>query len=650
MARAGRPTSESYQPVSCSVSQSLSSSGAAGKSADEDDHTPIFSLSKSAMDVVVAVNQPHKRDPAWTRLDLRRSSSTNTHSVHNAVMLQQLPHQRWRHNSQRLTFTTQNEDMLSPPCLSERWISNMQRWSGGSGGPHSRSSTPDTVVWKGGSSRSCSLTQEPHLTSAPDSPMSKLTTPPTTPSPFISPFQTPTLPPLDLLSSSCSAQLLSTHRLPELASHSPPIDMENERSQEKLAFEFPSPILSPVSLKDTGVFSDTGGQCDDAIKEMSSPTNAELLESDGRESPSEIMNNEKPNSPTEEQESKEEPSNCHLVLPWQLEQSLLSSRCWRSPLVCSLSDTQLDSFCKCRSNAWKGPGKTPEGELSREEATMTSQLEMVDAAVQTCSPLGSFGDLQRKMSTSNTGSQSILGSPPGSRLNLKSPMGSHSNLVSPSSSMFPVSSGDDEEEEQDDPEGDLATATSPHLEGRRSCLKMNQDARDEMGRRCSMKQVQWDEDGLTWDVHGASVDPKLLSTAIQKHLELKTSPQPPKRPSKKKKAPKPPVISNLITTMTPDMNPSALSIKCMVEDESQDTLKPDEELQDAGGKKEEAVEVPRKQSGGERDNTKAAENLEEQDTSSPKPIPHGSGQIKKKTVIRSLRRPRWCGGSRNTDD
>ena len=37
-----------------------------------------------------------------------------------------------------------------------------------------------------------------------------------------------------------------------------------------------------------------------------------------------------------------------------------------------------------------------------------------------------------------------------------------------------------------------------------------------------MKQVQWDEDGMTWDVHGASLDPEELTSAIQKHLQRKT--------------------------------------------------------------------------------------------------------------------------------
>ena len=76
MAKPGRPASENYQPVCCSVSQSVSYSSTAGSEGleDEDDKAPIFSLSKSSMDVVMATGPPHKRDPAWTRMDLKRSS------------------------------------------------------------------------------------------------------------------------------------------------------------------------------------------------------------------------------------------------------------------------------------------------------------------------------------------------------------------------------------------------------------------------------------------------------------------------------------------------------------------------------------------------------------------------------------------------
>lgn len=38
--------------------------------------------------------------------------------------------------------------------------------------------------------------------------------------------------------------------------------------------------------------------------------------------------------------------------------------------------------------------------------------------------------------------------------------------------------------------------------------------------RTPVKEVEWDAEGMTWEVYGASVDPEELGLAIQKHLEL----------------------------------------------------------------------------------------------------------------------------------
>ncbi|XP_055032397.2 uncharacterized protein [Misgurnus anguillicaudatus] len=38
--------------------------------------------------------------------------------------------------------------------------------------------------------------------------------------------------------------------------------------------------------------------------------------------------------------------------------------------------------------------------------------------------------------------------------------------------------------------------------------------------RSPVKEVEWDAEGMTWEVYGASVDPEELGLAIQKHLEL----------------------------------------------------------------------------------------------------------------------------------
>lgn len=648
MARPGRPASESYQSVCCSVGQALASAGEARVLEDEDDRAPIFSLSKSSVDVVMAVGSPHKRDPAWTRLNLKRSSSTNTHSDQNQGTLQQLHHNKWRQNSHQFSPTTQNEDLMSPPPpLSERWISNMHRWSGcSSSSMHSRSSTPDTIVWKDGPSRPSSLNQDASSSFAPDSPMSKITSPPTTPSPFISPFHTPTLPPEDLLTSPSSSPVnMSAHQFP-----GPPLwsSSAHKDGSQKLLFQFPSPVPSNSSLADLEGCSDPRYLVNDIIKEPPSPGDNQGSESKGVSTASQMSHNSEPKSFAGKRETRT--SGCH-ELPGPVEQTLLLNQGWRSPLTSSLSDSQLGEYSRCNVTPWKGALKTPK--TYKEEATMTSQLEMVDAAVQTVSPLGSCCDLQRDMSTSNTGLHSLLGSPPGSRLNLKSPTGSHSNLVSASSSMFPVSSGEEEEKKKEDPKWDVASGSPHSLEGRRSCLKLQAEEREERSRRGSMKQVQWDEEGLTWEIHGAALNPEELSSAIQKHLELKSSPKPLRPSSKKKKAPMPPLISNMVTAMDPDGSPPAMTIKCLVEGDSEVTLAPGGEgvKQEEEGKTQESEEANRRRSRTEQENTKDMEEEVQQEevVSSVKSPRHGR-KHSKKIKSRSLMRTGWCGGSRKTDD
>lgn len=672
MARAGRPASESYMPVCYSGSQSLSFSSDAGTAGteDEDDRAPIFSLSKSSMDVVMATGLPHKRDPAWNISDLKRSSSTNTPSEQTSLAHKPLHPHMWQHlkptNSHQLSLSAQNIEAHNPPAAVSERIINMQRWSQCSGSTHSRSSTPDTIVWKGGTSRPSSLTQETPYSPAPESPVPT----PTTISPNISPLQTPTLPPEDLLTTSSSFLILNTHQrndllvsssplpspmLPPLQPHtfsplpsnSPNLNQRTSTDDEGflennlLAFTFPSPIPSSVSLAEGGASPDPGSLVDDVIEKLHSPGSMQLSESGEVRSPAKTSSFLTLNSPAKRQESGA--SVCYLELPWQPEQSCATGRSWKSPLVSSLSDSQLGDCCKCNLNTRGGINKV---EMLREEGTMTSQLELVDAAVQTITPVGSLWGLRMNASNSNMGSHSILGSPPGSRLNLKSSVGSHSNLVSPSSSMFPVSSGEEEERCGE-------TWNSPQEpDSRRSCLKSQGEDRDELGRRSSMKQVQWDEDGMTWDIHGASLDPEVLSTAILKHLEDQNSPQPVRRTSKKKKAPKPPVISNVVKAMTPELNPPAMIITatCVAEAESKDT--PDEEGEkEEEGKKEEIVEAAGRISRAEADTAKEEDEVYgEEATSSPKPPSRESAHGRKRSVIRSFRRPGWCGASRKAND
>lgn len=376
---------------------------------------------------------------------------------------------------------------------------------------------------------------------------------------------------------------------------------------------------------------------DDVIEPLSSPTGT--LEGEELRSPVQMLSYPTPNSP--EKESKTGQSVCYLELPWQPGQSCPMGQGWRSPLVSSLSDSRLGDTCRCCSNAREGNAKAVKVEVFRQEASVMSRPEMADAAVQTSSPIGSWWDLKMNISTSNMGSHSILGSPPGSRLNLKASTGSNSNLVSASSSMFPVSSVEDEEKQGDDPVLEVTSASSHDLESRRPCLKMQmqmqmQEMDDLGGRRSSMKQVQWDEDGMTWDVHGSSVNPEELNTAILKHLESQKSPEPPRRSSKKKKAPKPPVISNV-----------APKIEAMPEAD-QGT----EPEQEEANKMKEIEEASH--SGTTAEDDKAKE--DEQEICGEEGISHskspslGNEHSRKKSVLRSLRRPRWCGASTKEDD
>lgn len=640
MARSGRPASESYQSFGCSVGQALSSTGKAGGLEDEDDRAPIFSLSKSSVDVVVQAGSPHKRDPAWTRLSLKRSSSTDTHSDQNRGTLQQLRHNKWRHNSHQFSPTTQNEDLMSPPPpLSERWISNTHRWSGcSSSSTLSRSSTPDTVVWTEGSPLPCSLNQDAPGSVTPDSPMSKLASPPLTPSPLVSPFHTPTLQPKGLLTSSSSSPLaLSAHQLPESSPHPWSAGARRQGSSEKLLFQFPSPVPSHFSLADSQGRSDPGCLVNDAVRELPSPGDARGPDGEGATTSLRAICDATLNSSAEKRELKSSSSS-------NRGRNCLMDRGRRSPLVSSLSDSQLGNCCTCNLSPRGRALKTPKS--FREEGTMTSRLETVEAAVQTASPLGSCCDLQRDVSASNTGLHSLLGSPPGSRLNLKSPTGSHSNLVSASSSMFPVSSGGEEEEKKKgDPEWDAASG-SPHCsERRKSCLKLQPEEREDRSRRGSMKQVLWDEEGLTWGVHGASLSPEELSAAIQKHLELEGGPKPPRPSSKKKKAPMPPLASSAATAADPE---PATSVKLVVEGES-------EAATDKGGEeaRQEPEEASRRRSRTEKENATSTEEEvrpQEEAGSRAKSPSHGSKNSTKKTKTRSLMRAGWCGGSRTTDD
>lgn len=652
---ARRPLSESYQSASgCADVRTVGLE-------DEDDGAPIFSLSRSSMDVVMATGPPHKRDPAWTTMDMRRSSSTNTHPDSHLVALKQLPPHMWQHmnvtNSHHMPLAAQNLDVSSSPVLSERWITNVQRWSQCSSSTHSRSSTPDTIVGREMPSQSSSLPQDIPFSAAPDSLVSDPMSPSTKPSSLASPSQTPNLPPDVLLSSSpliaspghqkdflpptssplvsprqghTSSPLLSNSLL-QLAATEDGGELENNSLR---AFTFPSPILSSASLADGDESSDNRGLADDATAELQSPESSHIPESAETSNMVGDLSYSMPNCPAITESLT---SSSSRALPWELGQSS------RSPLICSASDSQLGKCCRCNTNTEESVAKAPRSGVFREEGTMTSQPQLVDAEVQTMTPTGSLWGLRKNISNPNMGSHSFLGSPPGSRLNLKSSVGSNSNLVSPSSSMFPISS---EEEEEDKSEDEQAEEILHNPDRRRSCLKNQGEDREDV-RRGSMKQVQWDEDGMTWDIHGASPDPKDLSTAIQKHLELVKSNPTVKHGSKKKKnTPKPPVTSNLVESPE-HRSPSGVDTEA-AERKREETPDRGRKADQGGGAKMEEVT----ESDGRLSRSESDARAEELEGSGPPMSPsQGSTQItRKRSVIRSLRRPGWCLGSRKIDD
>lgn len=655
--------SESYQSM-CSRSSDMRTVGLE----DEDDGAPIFSLSRSSMDVVMATGPPHRRDPAWTTMDMRRSSSTNTHPESHLAGFKQLPPHMWQRmnvtNSLQMPLTAPNLEVNAPPVLSERWLANMHRWSQcSSSGTHSRSSTLDTIVGRDGSSRPSSLPQETPLSVAPDPHVSKPKPPSTPPSSLMSPLQTPDLLPEGVLASSplilspggqkdffspTSSPLVSPHRAytsSPLLSNSPSLlqlaGAEDEGSPENHlgTFTFPSPILSSTSLAEGCDASDNRSLAGDAAVQLHSPERSQKLASAGMSDaldPSCL----KPNSSTNKKESLT--SNSFLELPWEPGQICGMKRSSRSPLVCSVSDSQLGKCCRCNINTKESISRAPESDVFREEGTMTSQPELVDVEVQTVTPTGSLWGLRRNTSNSNMGSPSILGSPPGSRLNLKSSAGSNSNLVSPSSSMFPIGS---EEEEEKCEEGQTEVP-SHNPDRRRSCLKNQGEEGGDDVRRSSMKQVQWDEDGMTWDIHGASPDPEDLSTAIQKQLEVLSNNQPVKRASQKKKAPKPPIKANVVKSSDPK-TPPGVNAEADVECEREET--PDRGRKTdrgRGARKEEVTGSDQRLSRAESE----ARAEEKEAGSPPKSPSQGSAHTRKRSVIRSLRRPGWCGGSRKIDD
>ncbi|XP_030196824.1 uncharacterized protein LOC115531608 [Gadus morhua] len=504
---------------------------------------PIFSLSKSSMDVLMAT-EPHRPwDPAVTRQDLRRSSSTNTHTERQACSLQQL---RERQLTEDAAAAAANKALPIPRPLSERWSTCSTR---------SDCSTPDSVIWRGGPGRPKSLIQV-----APSSKLAHPASPsPSFDSPETPPVSPSTRPPLPL--SPCGKQppmssptpappTPEVPASPPVPPSAPPPTSPEPRRLPSMEYEhIPSACGSPSSptsppRRPVGPGSD-GGVGDGSHRGAHPVQASEELPSVFGSARS-VVGGEEEHLPPTQTEGREPPrQGGSLWQPGSSAADLGVSRRWRSPLASSLSDTGLSARCRCicgqsRLETPGPPGGKDHGgvEVQEEQETPGSPVRSVDAAVQTASPPGSWSGLRKHTSfasASHMGSHSVLGSPPGSRLNLRSPVGSTSNLVSATSSMFFQDAGEEREEEKGEEEKKrkksslmwetLAPAAEPP-ERRRSCLKVQGEERPrgrggELGRRGSMKQVQWDEEGMTWDVYGSSVDPEELNVAIERHLTLR---------------------------------------------------------------------------------------------------------------------------------
>ncbi|CAL8301028.1 unnamed protein product [Lota lota] len=663
---------------------------------EEAEDAPIFSRSKSSVDVLTATEPMHPWDPALTRQDIRRSSSTNTHTEHHTCTRQQLRARRRHEDAAAASkaFPIPHRSPLGPGCgsppLSERWSACSTR---------SDCSTPDSVIWRGGAVRPQSLVQ--------GAPASKLASPASPPPTFDSPIQTPpispsTRPPLPLNPCRQQQPMSSTipasptpegHATPPMPpSTLPPISpelrrlpsMENEHMLTNNCS--PSPTLPSHRSFSPGM--DVGARTGSQQQAHLVQASEELPSVSGSTRP--VVGGEDEYTLLTQIEEQESPRQDKLPRkPGSSSPDFGVSRRWKSPLVSSLSDTGLSVYCRCSCglSRLETLASRPQGgkDSARDEAQETprSPVKSVDAAVQTASPPGSWLSLRKNMSymfNSHMGSHSILGSPPGSRLNLRSPVGSTSNLVSPSSSMFFQDVGEDQEEKEEEEKKskdsslvwETSTAAVQPQGRRRSCLKVPGDervrgeervrVRGELGRRGSMKQVQWDEEGMTWDIYGSSLDAEELDSAIERHLNLRVgkerhSPPPPRNKWRMKTAtkvakatalgPKEQGASTALgpkakAKANPKANPKAKA-KAAVDAEGEAKAKAESALEKGKGKKQELaadvcgkrkLEVKREKGNGEG---------EEEGTPEHTPPPPASPRLAK-GVKWSLTKP-CCGGS-----
>uniref|UniRef100_A0A8B9UXR0 G protein-regulated inducer of neurite outgrowth C-terminal domain-containing protein n=1 Tax=Anas zonorhyncha TaxID=75864 RepID=A0A8B9UXR0_9AVES len=67
----------------------------------------------------------------------------------------------------------------------------------------------------------------------------------------------------------------------------------------------------------------------------------------------------------------------------------------------------------------------------------------------------------------------------------------------------------------------VATSPAAAAEGHSHVFpEVNLEQQDLEAPKSPVREVRWDDEGMTWEVYGASVDPEVLGLAIQKHLEI----------------------------------------------------------------------------------------------------------------------------------
>ncbi|KAM7048229.1 G protein-regulated inducer of neurite outgrowth 2 isoform 1-T2 [Acridotheres tristis] len=66
----------------------------------------------------------------------------------------------------------------------------------------------------------------------------------------------------------------------------------------------------------------------------------------------------------------------------------------------------------------------------------------------------------------------------------------------------------------------VATSPAAAAEGHSHVFPEVNLEQDSEAPKSPVREVRWDDEGMTWEVYGASVDPEVLGVAIQKHLEF----------------------------------------------------------------------------------------------------------------------------------